>query len=590
MKKLLLSLATVALGLSASGATVTFDFKTGDAIQEMNSSVTIPTSEGTDVNGVVFSLDGVDITGAQGTASTPCRIWKATNNLQYRVYKGGSITISSKNTLTNVTITSSAGAFTVNGTSTKTWSGSANSVKFDVTTNAQITAIDVTYEGNGGTTDPGTDPDPGEDDPVTPPTGDLTPNPVTFDFIKNDYGMTRGDNNSYNTNPTTVTQYPIDVTFNGGNNRLWSDGMRFYSGSYFTISSTSEANPIIQVVVNYKNATAANAFALDNSSTGSYSKDGAVGTWTGNASSVRINYTATSSQQAVSSIVVTYYEEGKKQPAALSFSASTATVSIGEEDFADVLPTLENPNGVEVTYSSSDDSVATVDASTGAVTLVGGGETTIKATFAGNEKYEEGEASYVLTVLEPITGTLVFIDWSNNCPSELSSDTNNAGGVNIEDPITQDIVTVTAAKNDASTAPRWWYVAAGNQARFYANNTLTFSVPEGYQLTGLEFITKTNNFNSTSKADTGTFDSGIWTPEKSTSSDDEVREVVITFGSGVYVTGTNVYYDISTGVSSIVSDSEVAPVYYNLQGVRVANPEKGLYIVVKGGKSQKVIF
>lgn len=43
-------------------------------------------------------------------------------------------------------------------------------------------------------------------------------------------------------------------------------------------------------------------------------------------------------------------------------------------------------------------------------------------------------------------------------------------------------------------------------------------------------------------------------------------------------------------VAGVEADENVAPVYYNLQGVRVANPENGLYIVVKGNKSSKVIF
>lgn len=45
-----------------------------------------------------------------------------------------------------------------------------------------------------------------------------------------------------------------------------------------------------------------------------------------------------------------------------------------------------------------------------------------------------------------------------------------------------------------------------------------------------------------------------------------------------------------SGISNIGIDNEEAPVYYNLQGVRVENPSKGLYIVVKGNKSSKVIL
>ena len=51
-----------------------------------------------------------------------------------------------------------------------------------------------------------------------------------------------------------------------------------------------------------------------------------------------------------------------------------------------------------VEYTSSNTSVATVDAESGEVTLKGVGETTIKATATENDEYLAGSASYVLTV------------------------------------------------------------------------------------------------------------------------------------------------------------------------------------------------
>lgn len=45
-----------------------------------------------------------------------------------------------------------------------------------------------------------------------------------------------------------------------------------------------------------------------------------------------------------------------------------------------------------------------------------------------------------------------------------------------------------------------------------------------------------------------------------------------------------------SGVANIAVENNGEAVYYNMQGVRVENPVKGLYIVVKGGKSQKVMF
>ena len=52
-------------------------------------------------------------------------------------------------------------------------------------------------------------------------------------------------------------------------------------------------------------------------------------------------------------------------------------------------------------------------------------------------------------------------------------------------------------------------------------------------------------------------------------------------------------YDVTggSGVADLVVEDENAPVeYYNLQGIRVANPENGLYIVKQGNKVTKRII
>lgn len=46
----------------------------------------------------------------------------------------------------------------------------------------------------------------------------------------------------------------------------------------------------------------------------------------------------------------------------------------------------------------------------------------------------------------------------------------------------------------------------------------------------------------------------------------------------------------TTGIDDIVAADDAAPVYYNLQGVRVDNPENGMFIKVQGGKTSKVII
>ena len=85
----------------------------------------------------------------------------------------------------------------------------------------------------------------------------------------------------------------------------------------------------------------------------------------------------------------------------LAFSAATATATMGETFTA---PTL---SGVTdgVTYTSSEPTVATVDAN-GTVNVLAAGETTITASAEATEVYNAGSASYKLTVENPLT------DWN----------------------------------------------------------------------------------------------------------------------------------------------------------------------------------
>ena len=63
-----------------------------------------------------------------------------------------------------------------------------------------------------------------------------------------------------------------------------------------------------------------------------------------------------------------------------------------------VAPQLVKPEGLVATYSSQNEEVATVDASTGEITFVGNGETVIFARTPKTETYKAGEANYTLIV------------------------------------------------------------------------------------------------------------------------------------------------------------------------------------------------
>ena len=79
----------------------------------------------------------------------------------------------------------------------------------------------------------------------------------------------------------------------------------------------------------------------------------------------------------------------------ISFDIADATCVIGEGFTA---PVLNNPNNLSVVYSSSNEDVAVVDATTGSVTALAEGVTTITAKSAETDVYLAGEASYLLTV------------------------------------------------------------------------------------------------------------------------------------------------------------------------------------------------
>ena len=85
----------------------------------------------------------------------------------------------------------------------------------------------------------------------------------------------------------------------------------------------------------------------------------------------------------------------RKPSPELAWSAASYTATYGGSIS---YPTLTNPNSVTVSYTSSVTNVATIDPSTGVITLKANGDTDITASFAGNATYRAQEVSYTLTV------------------------------------------------------------------------------------------------------------------------------------------------------------------------------------------------
>lgn len=93
-----------------------------------------------------------------------------------------------------------------------------------------------------------------------------------------------------------------------------------------------------------------------------------------------------------------YVDESDLVDPELAWSANSATVTYGADD--NIFPTLNNHHSVTVAYSSTNTDIATINQSTGAITLVDPGNCKIKATFAGNDTYSASEVEYTLVIEE----------------------------------------------------------------------------------------------------------------------------------------------------------------------------------------------
>ena len=188
--------------------------------------------------------------------------------------------------------------------------------------------------------------------------------------------------------------------------------------------------------------------------------------------------------------------------AGLSFGSQTTSSAVLGEAYT--APTLTNPYKVDVTYSSSNTSVATVN-NDGAVTLVGAGETTITATFAGNGNYLAGSASYKLTVTQaepqPQGTQKVCIAWGNctrtggdsDCTELVGNEASPSNNVGFSMHYTT-ATDKTYGKGDKMTYDFDGIQRTGITLSNGAQNSII--IPAGYKVTKVTFWSVTGNNTS----------------------------------------------------------------------------------------------
>ena len=433
--------------------------------------------------------------------------------------------------------------------------------------------------------------------------------------------------------------------------------------------------------------------------------------WAGNTSSVTftVGDKATlgtdgadeAGQLDFDAVTITYSETASdKEHAGLQFPESSYTAILGQ---AFTAPELTKATNAAVTFSSSNTDVATVDATSGTVTLVGAGTTTIKAEAPENDTYTAGSAQYTLTVVKgyntlaeylaacgnkndegyinfPLTVTYVIggntyvideagtaglifkydlgYEVGNITPAGWTAQTDNFNGLielkpvstmpastensgvtynevtSIDKSMVNEVVvlknvtfaaeTPDTKTNFSGTTPdgteytfRNNFTIASTAAGIYDVKVAVANFKGALQLYPLEYqqavsdvpvisgteLNDENQFASTSTVTITAAEGATIYYRTNTEADFQVYNAPFTINAttSIYAyaveegkqqsreVSVTYYYNPSLGIDGIEIENGAAQ-YYNMQGVRVANPENGMYIRVQNGKAQKVII
>ncbi len=450
----------------------------------------------------------------------------------------------------------------------------------------------------------------------------VTAEEITFDFKTNNYDLP-DDGSTYVTANTVAKSGVATATFSGNNEwRYWSDGLRAYARSKTPTITLAVENSLITKISFTTAASFINGYALNDGDKVSITASTTFDITCDKVETAKLVLYGTANK-AIEKIVVTYESAltGDQKPADLSFDVENLTVIKGETF---TTPKLSNPNNLPVVWGSSNKEVATVN--DGVLTIVGVGTTVISATSEATTDFGAGEAKYTLTVLKSYATVAEFYT--------VGKDGNGLIGFDLT------VVYANGANNYATTGTEWTLVygynlglkagdviPAGWQGTYSPYNGLPEIKPIGnlpetttgeavkieeVEAVDLTMINKVVVLNGV-KFDAETPASGNF--------EGKIGETTVPFRNQFKVEATAAgTYDVTCAVGYFESDAteptdaakiqvypisykaageagideigavENAPVeYFNLQGIRVANPDNGIYIRRQGSKVTKVL-
>ena len=329
---------------------------------------------------------------------------------------------------------------------------------------------------------------------------------------------------------------------------------------------TYDAAQTVSIVSNYQGTGATIKYYFDPTAEQTYSADLSITETKTLTAWVEVNGVKSDTVQAPYTI---------RQAANLSYSATSATANIHESSITFTPPTLSNPSQVAVTYSSSNTAVATIN-TTGDVTIVGAGVTTISAKPTDETLYIPTPATYELTVTRDFNNPFA------NQPAEQIYATyyNVYEDLTLPDGIAAYVITGISGNTVTTTATGYlphevpvllektgnvgttitgYTGSAGN----FSGNLLKYA-DQPFSSTGKEYVLYMNEFV---KATGNIPDSKCYLDLSS-----------VNPSRGMYGIG-----DGSTSIRELRMENEGRDEWYDLQGRRIEQPTKaGLYI--KNGK------
>lgn len=310
-----------------------------------------------------------------------------------------------------------SGAFSTNKNDETGWSatncnGASNCIKFGSgASNGTLTTRSISLNGNGTLTFSAAG------------WGDDKENTITVSAT----GGTLEGTTSFILNNETWSDYTINITGATGHLVLTFSGQRGFLDDIMVVNASGKDDPGLAFTPNSTQTLvideiAAVAFSKKTTENVSFSfnpegiatYDAETGTLTALATGTTTLTASSPEGEQYEAGTATLYVIVNKKPAGLSFS-KTSYSAVLSEGFDG--PAVNNPNNLIVTYESSNPGIATVDASTGSVTVKSGGEVIISATTQETDVYEAGEASYTLK----ITNTAPVVFKQVTSPSEIIS-------------------------------------------------------------------------------------------------------------------------------------------------------------------------